>query len=514
MAEPFKPFLFLRRSAIWYIRFSGPAPAYRPREKSTGCKPKEESTARKALARFIAKRAVSARLEGDEESGPMTVRRWAGKWLKLGEGRGNDVGIARSRLGLHILPVMGELRLDAVGPEHIDEVMAAVKALGRAPRTQRHVYGQMHAMFEEAVPRLLAANPCQLKRWHLPPKIDADPEWRAGAKFSREEVVMLLTDPRIPPDRRVLYALLFLAGLRFGEASALKWRNYTAELEPLGQLLVAWSFNSRAKKAVANGKRLKLVKTKKTRKVPVHPLLAIILEGWLAGWQDMMGRPPTADDPIVPTNRGTHRNCNGGWRQLNGEPGTKNKQGVRSKGNPGDLGRLGIRRHGAHDTRRTFIGCTLDDGAHKDLLRLVTHGPEGDIMDQYRGEAAWSSLCAEVAKLRLPMLAIMLAKGEKMNVISGIGGRPQRDSKTPAGLLSGGQPIAGSAKPYKNRGPLMPGPASDASAGPQEWPMANMANMALRQALEAIDRGRIDQARALLKRAIESEVDADGAVGK
>src|SRR5437899_257583 len=79
---------------------------------------------------------------------------------------------------------------------------------------------------------LLDTNPCVLKRGELPKKIDKDPTWRQGAIFTKNEVEAAISDDRIPMDRRVLYALLLLAGLRFGEAAALRWRSYQSTIRP------------------------------------------------------------------------------------------------------------------------------------------------------------------------------------------------------------------------------------------------------------------------------------------
>ncbi len=76
-------------------------------------------------------------------------------------------------------------------------------------------------MFEDALADdLIESNPCAIKRGELPAKIDKDPTWRSGAVFTREEVEQLLSDDRIPEERRTLYALLFLGGMRIGEAEA------------------------------------------------------------------------------------------------------------------------------------------------------------------------------------------------------------------------------------------------------------------------------------------------------
>lgn len=42
--------------------------------------------------------------------------------------------------------------------------------------------------------------------------IDKDPTWRAGAVFTRGELEQFLSDERLPPDRRMVYALPGLGG--------------------------------------------------------------------------------------------------------------------------------------------------------------------------------------------------------------------------------------------------------------------------------------------------------------
>jgi integrase len=77
--------------------------------------------------------------------------------------------------------------------------------------------------------------------------------WRATAVYTREEIEQLISDQRIPEDRRVLYALKALAGLRHGEAAELTWSRYDTTQKPLAAI------------------RLERTKTKVPRQIPVHP---------------------------------------------------------------------------------------------------------------------------------------------------------------------------------------------------------------------------------------------------
>ncbi len=314
--------------------------------------------------------------------GPVTVRRYAERWSKIRLEQ--SLACAHddfTRLRLHALPTIGHINMQDVRPRHIRDLVKSLRTKGKlAPRSIRHVYGALHTMFRDAVvDELISANPCILKRGELPKRMDKDPRWRATAVFTRAEVEQILSSDRLPLDRRVLYSLLALAGLRFGEASALRWQSYDTTLEPLGRLLIASSWCTRRSKE-------KATKTEQPRSVPVHPLLASILADWkLSGWSSMMGRPPTQDDLIIPSRRGANRGCSHSL--------------VRFRE---DLERLGLRRRRQHDLRRTFISLARTDGARKDVLERCTHGSRGDIVDLYT-ELPWALLCEEVAKLKVSL---------------------------------------------------------------------------------------------------------------
>jgi integrase len=111
---------------------------------------------------------------------------------------------------------------------------------------------------------------------------------------------------------------------------------------------------------------VKETKTDNPREMPVHPTLARILAAWKLGFERLTGREPNPDDLILPSRRGKHRNSNHMLNRFHE-----------------DLERLGQRARRQHDARRTFISIARADGARPDILRWVTHGPTGDITDQY-----------------------------------------------------------------------------------------------------------------------------------
>lgn len=64
------------------------------------------------------------------------------------------------------------------------------------------------------------ANPCILTHFELGKVRDGKKGWQANAIYTKAEIEALISDPKIPADRRVVYALAALGCLR-GMAS---WR--------------------------------------------------------------------------------------------------------------------------------------------------------------------------------------------------------------------------------------------------------------------------------------------------
>jgi integrase len=295
------------------------------------------------------------------------------------------------RLRDYVLPKIGAKRVTEVRRQDIVDLVAAYakstsETTGKnpAPRSVHHVYEDIRVLFNHLVEveEIVPATPCTLKvrRGELPTKKDANPRWRAGAVYARDEVEALISDPRIEWPRRVTYALTFFPGTRIGEAVGWKWLDYDPSLKPLGRLLVATQYGGDD------------TKTETTREVPVHPVLAELLAKWKTeGFPLFFGRKPRQDDHIVPRLRGhsgspAHQSRKRVWVNLQA-----------------DLKMLGFRPRRVHDTRRTMISLTRADGGDKEILSWVTHGPSNeDMMDLY-STLPWETFCNEVAKLRIVM---------------------------------------------------------------------------------------------------------------
>ncbi len=370
-----------RRNSKWYIELAN------GKQKSTGLeaapenKPKAEQVLKKVEQQLADLEAKGKRIRR------RAVRDYFEEWTKS---RTNSTAKDEAtRIREHALPHIGDIGLSKLQSSHIRRMVDALKEGPLAPRSQLHVYQTVKLMLKRAErDDLIDRNPCNLDKTELPRKVDKDPEWRANAVFSRHEVLKLITAEGIPDDRRVVYSLIFLTGGRIGEVTALKW-NDIEERKPLDRLLIARSYNTKQKKVTAT-------KTQTAREVPIHRTLRKILDSWWAnGWEERYGRPPKAEDLIVPQPLDRRRN------RRNGGPKTHWSADTFRKRCYDDLKMLGLRRRSPHDGRATFISLTREDGASA-ILERVTHAPQSTVRDGYT-RPSWKALCAEISKLQIDL---------------------------------------------------------------------------------------------------------------
>ncbi len=349
-----------------------------------------------ALQRGIAQRGAESLL------GPLTVKRYADAWLVRRRESDLDWKNDAGRLKHHVYPHIGDMPIASVRPRHLIAMFHALrtkpaKRTGEvlAQRTIYNIYSVVSALFRDAkLDEEIDQTPCELDERQLGPLTDKDPEWRDAAVFTREEAETLISDPRIPHDRQMVYAFMLLAGMRPGETSALRWRHYDATTSPLGKLTVAAAYNTRKN-------REKGTKTETVRHVPVHPVLAAMLAEWrLSGWSEMMGRKPESDDLIVPLPplAASMRRSREGEAYRSGDY-------LGKRWREEDAPALGWRYRSPYDMKSTFITLCGEDGADDEIIESrVTHTKRSrNAYDGYRRNrgAQWARTCAEVAKLQI-----------------------------------------------------------------------------------------------------------------
>lgn len=423
------------RGNVWWIGYRDAAGKWQ--YDSAGTSDKREAERRlKAIEAAIERGSVIA-------SKPKTVAAFGTAWAAERRSRPADEGRVWTaskdlqRLKSHAFPVLGDVRLDEMRPSQVQAWFDGLKrkqvpkhkgskeTMKLAPRTLRNIFGALHAMFEDAkAAELVTDNPCILKSGQMPAIVDKDPDWRDDAVFTREEVELLISTDKIKEHHRIWWAIGFLAAMRAGEVGALRWRRYLRNETPMPMIQVRFSYNLEFKCE-------KPTKTGRTRDVPVHPTLAIILDDWKAnGWRKYMGRDPGPDDLVVPNELGEHLTENS----------TRDTR-------PADLAKLGLRLRRFHDGRATFITLGTVDGAEEVWLERVTHNAKGNQHSQYR-RTVWLKLCEAVSclniTLRPPRAGVLQnvlqssSGATQMPETSGGEGDVPRGIRTPAAYQSSG----------------------------------------------------------------------------
>ena len=264
------------------------------------------------------------------------VKRWE---AQQAVGRRCNVQREVRQLRPHVLPALGRCRMNSITPPDVLRICWACYEPDEQARKANHKLGEksVHnlkgvlssvlslAVFEGLIDR----NPCaQIPRGKLP---------RIGKQkrplYDRDEALTLMTDPRVPLDRRQFHTIQGLTGLRVGEVAGLRWRDYDGAAKPVGALHVRCQYEDQPLKT-ASGADIK------ARVVPAHPELAKVLSrGRLQGFTSFDGRLPTEDDFIVSDRRNMR---------------TRNHSQV-TKAPDVDCAAVEIEDRGPHGFRRFFI---------------------------------------------------------------------------------------------------------------------------------------------------------------
>jgi integrase len=285
----------------------------------------------------------------------------------------------RTRFNLHILPELGHMLLADVQAYHLVDFLGALRRkVGPRKKplsknTIRNIWANIVTFFADAEQRgLTLRTPCAGVRKAQRPRKASRAETQ-GIAFTNEQVSSLVSDERIPEDRRVLYAMMFLMGERFGESAGHRWKDHDPAREPLGHMRLERQYDGKPLK----GKR---GEGGPPRDIPVHPMLAAILAEWrIGGFPKMFGRHPEPEDLIVPSRRGRCRTLKHGARRLNE-----------------DCARVGISwKDATHVARRTFITLAMAGGAGEAWVNRITHNASGDVLTGYQVNH-WGAMCEAV----------------------------------------------------------------------------------------------------------------------
>jgi integrase len=130
----------------------------------------------------------------------------------------------RSLLRTHLIPSLGAMPLNRVGPEHVERLVVGMRRRGAGAKLTSNALTLLHQVFEFGQRRgWCKENPCRrVDR----PKVEETTDIRF---LEMEEVEALLrgvpVDHPLGPTDRVLYLTATMTGLRQGELLGLRWRD-------------------------------------------------------------------------------------------------------------------------------------------------------------------------------------------------------------------------------------------------------------------------------------------------
>ena len=185
---------------------------------------------KEGLTRAQAEQRLRQAIESDATAPPperMTVAGAGARHLAHLEALGRKRSTLmdyESYLRVHLAPFFGDLPLDRIERDDVEDFIAEKKASGLATKSVLNYLGLLHAIFEHAQRRGWArANPC--KQVDKPPAGEGDPDIRFLDDAELEALLRAVPEEGIGLTDRALYLAAAMSGLRQGELVALRWRD-------------------------------------------------------------------------------------------------------------------------------------------------------------------------------------------------------------------------------------------------------------------------------------------------
>ena len=247
------------KSKVWYLRYDAPAIASGKRNQKNvriGRVTKRQAEAKK--------RELLRRLDDGswiEERGWIILGPFLEEWLASQSQylAANTHERYSSLVRLHVIPIIGTMRLSKIRPEHIRRVYDVARGKGLSGTTCLHIHRVLHTALNYAVKveRIIQENPVQLIKAPRASEHEMTP-------MNPDQIQSLIESAKGTRLEGPV-ALAAVTGLRRGELLALRWANVDLEQHTL---FVAESLEQTR----ACGVRVKGPKSRSSRRrVPLSP---------------------------------------------------------------------------------------------------------------------------------------------------------------------------------------------------------------------------------------------------
>jgi integrase len=148
----------------------------------------------------------------------VTLAKFIGTWLEGKEisRRSHTVLQYRQISNQHIIPIIGQMRLQDIQPSHLNHLYRMKKEEGRGARTVQLIHMVMHAVLNQALKEgILGRNPADAVER---PKVERM-ERRVLTETQARQLVLATTETRMG----ILIYLALMTGMREGELLGLQW---------------------------------------------------------------------------------------------------------------------------------------------------------------------------------------------------------------------------------------------------------------------------------------------------
>lgn len=338
------------KSKIWYLLYDAPLSNGKKRNLRSvriGKMSKSEADAKK--------RGILSKVDKgvmDKQAGSTTVEQFLSSWLDATHDRLAPRTAERyaSIVKLHVVPVIGNVKLSKLEPEHLRKLYKAVRDKGLSNQTCLHVHRALHTALQYGVreERILSENVAN--RVKAPAT-----ETRERTPLNRDQVRFLIASGE-STRLELPITLTAVTGLRRGELLALRWKHVDLDK---GSVFVAESLEH--SRATSQRIRFKGPKSKTSRRViPLAPECVALLRSHKAQQEeekDAVGVAYADNDLVFPNPDGQP------W-----PPDTFSTQFAKLAKS------VGMRGFRFHDLRHAFASITLADGVSiKEVQTLMGH---------------------------------------------------------------------------------------------------------------------------------------------
>lgn len=190
------------------------------RKSKSGFKTKKE--AQRFLRSVIEDIEAGLKVQGSEVLMKNFLSEWLDMYSSISGLAENTYRGYRTNINNHIIPVIGDIKLNSLKPEDIDRLLFTMTEKGLSVTSQRYVISVIRKSLNWAVKR-------RILRFNVIDYVDIPkPEKFKSTVLNEEQLQVLLNYCRCRPLLTPI-SLILLTGLRRGEALGLKWSDFDFE---------------------------------------------------------------------------------------------------------------------------------------------------------------------------------------------------------------------------------------------------------------------------------------------